>query len=224
MSLNAPSWSRRLRPSSCRSLVSQFQRLRKFTSHRHLTLSTVEGAQEPPLDQRTLPEFFTNEILANHRARPALICSHELPRPHGGPLSRNLGVEDHLAWDFYEFDMNVSALARGLVGLGVKKGDRVAIVMGNNRYLQLLCLKFILLIRASSAYAMLQWACSIIGAISVTVNPAYRVNELVCMICISSCYVLILRTVKDQHPSTRWCQSSILGPADPEVILPQSSH
>ncbi|ETW75925.1 hypothetical protein HETIRDRAFT_436850 [Heterobasidion irregulare TC 32-1] len=136
--------------------------LAEFTSHRHLTLSAVEGAQEPPLDQRTLPEFFTNEILANHRARPALICSHELPRPHGGPLSRNLGVEGHLAWDFDEFDMNISALARGLVGLGVKKGDRVAIVMGNN-----------------SAYAMLQWACSIIGAISVTVNPAYRVNELI---------------------------------------------
>lgn len=30
-----------------------------------------------------------------------------------------------------------------------------------------------------SAYAQLQWACSIIGAILVTVNPAYKVHELV---------------------------------------------
>lgn len=30
-----------------------------------------------------------------------------------------------------------------------------------------------------SAYAQLQWACSIVGAILVTINPAYRVHELV---------------------------------------------
>lgn len=30
-----------------------------------------------------------------------------------------------------------------------------------------------------SAYAMLQWACASIGAILVTVNPAYRIHELV---------------------------------------------
>ena len=30
-----------------------------------------------------------------------------------------------------------------------------------------------------SVYAMLQWACASIGAILVTLNPAYRVNEFV---------------------------------------------
>ena len=30
-----------------------------------------------------------------------------------------------------------------------------------------------------SAYAMLQWACASVGAILVTVNPAYRIHELV---------------------------------------------
>lgn len=30
-----------------------------------------------------------------------------------------------------------------------------------------------------SAYAMLQWACASIGAILVTLNPAYRLPELV---------------------------------------------
>ena len=31
-----------------------------------------------------------------------------------------------------------------------------------------------------SAYACLQWACARIGAILVTLNPAYRLPELVC--------------------------------------------
>ena len=30
-----------------------------------------------------------------------------------------------------------------------------------------------------SAYAMLQWACAKTGAILVTINPAYRISELV---------------------------------------------
>jgi hypothetical protein len=34
-------------------------------------------------------------------------------------------------------------------------------------------------LRRNSAYAQLQWACSVIGAILVTINPAYRVHELV---------------------------------------------
>ncbi|KAF7350451.1 hypothetical protein MVEN_01350600 [Mycena venus] len=45
--------------------------------------------------------------------------------------------------------------------MGVQKGDRVGVLMGNN-----------------SAYAMLQWACASIGAVLVTINPAYRINEL----------------------------------------------
>ncbi|KXN89148.1 Putative acyl-CoA synthetase YngI [Leucoagaricus sp. SymC.cos] len=56
--------------------------------------------------------------------------------------------------------------------MGVKKGDRVGVIMGNN-----------------SAYAMLQWACVSIGAILVTINPAYKLHEL----------VSTLRVVNVQH-------------------------
>ncbi|KAL1753680.1 hypothetical protein FB107DRAFT_292248 [Schizophyllum commune] len=73
-----------------------------------------------------------------------------------------MGVSTHLAWDFEELDRHIRALARGLLELGVKPGERVAVIMGN-----------------SSAYAMLQWACASIGAILVTINPAYRINELI---------------------------------------------
>ncbi|KIJ63176.1 hypothetical protein HYDPIDRAFT_113780 [Hydnomerulius pinastri MD-312] len=130
--------------------------------HRSLTLSSVEGPQEPPLEHRTLSVYFRDEILRKHAERPALVCRQEQPRAHGGPPSSNMGVSTHLAWDFQEFDRHINACARGLISLGVKKGDRVAVIMGNN-----------------STYALLQWACASVGAILVTLNPAYRVNELV---------------------------------------------
>jgi hypothetical protein len=101
---------------------------------RQITISAVEGARDPPLDNRTLPGYFTTEVLSQRPERSALICPQERPRPHGGPLVRNMGVERHLAWDFSEFDSHIGALARGLVGLGVRKGDRVGVVMGNTRY------------------------------------------------------------------------------------------
>jgi len=128
----------------------------------HLTLASVEGPREPPLSMKTLPEFWRTEILEPHSTRPALIARAEDPRAHAGPLARNLGAAKHLAWDFEEFDRHINALARGLLSMGVQKGDRVAVLMGN-----------------SSPYAMLQWACASIGATLVTMNPAYRLHELV---------------------------------------------
>ncbi|KAF5353143.1 hypothetical protein D9758_008773 [Tetrapyrgos nigripes] len=127
--------------------------LRRYIST--LRVSSVQGPTHPPLDHRTLPAYFTQHILANFADRPALTCPHELPTPHS--LSTR-----HLSWTFSHFDNHISALSRGLISLGVRPGDRVAVIMPNN-----------------SAYALLQWALSRIGAILVTINPAYRINELV---------------------------------------------
>ncbi|KAI0042332.1 acyl-CoA synthetase [Auriscalpium vulgare] len=135
---------------------------RGLRAHRRaLSSSSVQGPRTPPLDHRPFPSFFREEILDKRGDRPALIAPRERPRAHGGPLSPNLGAQGHLAWSFGEFDRHIHALARGLLALGVKQGDRVGVVMGNN-----------------SAYAMLQWACASVGAILVTINPAYRVHEL----------------------------------------------
>ncbi|KAG5641002.1 hypothetical protein DXG03_006427 [Asterophora parasitica] len=121
---------------------------------RWLTHSSVSGPLHPPLETRTLPDYFNSLVLQNFPNQPALICRSERPRAHHGPRSRNLGVETHLAWDFAEFDRHINALARGLLNMGVKKGDRVGVVMGNNRDVR-------------------EWA------ILVTLNPAYRASELV---------------------------------------------
>jgi acyl-CoA synthetase (AMP-forming)/AMP-acid ligase II len=87
----------------------------------------------PPLVNATLSEYFTREVLEKHATRPALICRNESPGAHGGPLSHNLGVRTRLAWDFEEFHRHVGALTRGLLSMGVNKGDRVGVIMGNVR-------------------------------------------------------------------------------------------
>lgn len=99
-----------------------------------LTLSSVEGPLEPPLSTLTLSEYFRSEILAKHHSRPALICPREPSRLHGGPSSQSHINTKYLAWDFSEFDRHIEALARGLISLGVKKGDRVGVIMGNTRW------------------------------------------------------------------------------------------
>ncbi|KAH8110335.1 acetyl-CoA synthetase-like protein [Phellopilus nigrolimitatus] len=152
---------RRLRGSrTARGCLSQPNL--QFCRRNLLTSSYVEGSNHPPLNPRTLTEFFETELLSKLPSKPALVCRKERPRAHAGPQQHNLGRSDCLAWSFEEFNRHIEALARGLLLLGVKKGDRVGVVMGNN-----------------SAYASLQWACAGIGAVLVTINPAYRVHELI---------------------------------------------
>ena len=162
---------------------------RYTTYRRRLSKSAVQGPLEPPLSTKTLPEYFATEVLNRYSSRPALICRKERPRSHGGPPSRNLGVTSHLAWDYAEFDTHINALARGLLGMGVQKGDRVGVIMGNTR-----CVYYRAgrkLADRNSSYAMLQLACASIGAILVTLNPAYRLTELVRLTsCSMSCFVL----------------------------------
>ena len=144
------------------TLRSAGQRRSLATETQRLTESRVEGETFPPLRTDTLSSYFRTELLEKLPSRPALIACKERPRAHGGPPRPNLGRTDCLAWSFEEFGMHVEKLAYGLLSMGVKTGDRVGVVMGNN-----------------SAYASLQWACARIGAILTTINPAYRTNELV---------------------------------------------
>lgn len=64
-------------------------------------------------------------------------------------------------WTYRELARDVDALATGLLGVGIVKGDRVGIWAPN-----------------CAEWTMVQYATAKIGAILVTVNPAYRSHEL----------------------------------------------
>ena len=98
-----------------------------------LSSSYVEGSKESQLSTETLTSFFEKELLPNYSSKAALICRKESPRAHGGPQHFNLGRADCLAWNFEDFSRHIDALAYGLRSLGVKVGDRIGVVMGNNR-------------------------------------------------------------------------------------------
>ncbi|MBW5480461.1 AMP-binding protein [Streptomyces bambusae] len=64
-------------------------------------------------------------------------------------------------WTYAELAADVDALALGLLGLGIARGDRVGIWAPN-----------------CAEWTLVQYATAKIGAILVTVNPAYRSHEL----------------------------------------------
>ena len=66
---------------------------------------------------------------------------------------------------YAEFYEQVTAVAKGLIALGVKQGDRVGIWSPN-------CYE----------WTLLQYATAKIGAIMVNINPAYRTSELIYVI------------------------------------------
>jgi hypothetical protein len=104
-------------------------------------LSQVAGPTHPPLLEDTLGGFFNN-LVARHGDRTGLISKHEPPDPYGtkSPTSVGLG-SDCLRWSFHQFNEHVDQLARGMLEMGIRKGDRVGVFMLN-----------------CSSYAALQWA------------------------------------------------------------------
>ncbi|KAG8682084.1 hypothetical protein FRC11_000269, partial [Ceratobasidium sp. 423] len=106
------------------------------------------------------------------------ILPHHASRP--ALISRH---ERNVRWDFAEFDIQIERMARGLLAAGVKPGDRVATIMGS-----------------CSAYAVLQWACARIGAIIVTVNPAYKIHEILAALNAVTASTLILTPTVRKSP------------------------
>ena len=79
-------------------------------------------------------------------------------RPDGEAL---VEVATGRRWTYAEFVAQVDALALGLLGAGVRTGDRVGIWAPN-----------------VAEWVFVQYAAAKIGAILVNINPAYRTHEL----------------------------------------------
>ncbi len=105
--------------------------------------STARGETTPALLEETIGANLAATV-ARHPEREALV-----------------EVASGRRWTWAELDADVDDLARGLIGAGVEKGDRVGIWSPN-----------------CAEWTLTQYATAKIGAILVNVNPAYRTHEL----------------------------------------------
>ncbi len=85
-------------------------------------------------------------------------------------VSRHQGIR----WTWSELDAEVNRIATGLLALGVEKGDRVGIWAPN-----------------CAEWTVIQFATAKIGAVLVTINPAYRVSEVEYALNKVGCSVLV---------------------------------
>ena len=110
-------------------------------------LSYTNAASNIPLLGETIDENLRKTV-AKFPNNDALISAHQ-----------------HYRATYTEFYEQVTAVAKGLIALGVKTGDRVGIWSPN-------CYE----------WTLLQYATAKIGAIMVNINPAYRTSELIYVI------------------------------------------
>lgn len=107
----------------------------------------THGASAIPLLGETIDENLRKTV-EKYPTQEALICAHQNYRA-----------------TYEEFYEQVSQVAKGLIALGVKRGDRVGVWSPN-------CYQ----------WTLLQYATAKIGVILVNINPAYRTSELIYVI------------------------------------------
>jgi fatty-acyl-CoA synthase len=105
--------------------------------------SYARGEATPALLEETIGENFERTV-AEHGDREALV-----------------EVASGRRWTYTELDIDVNALAAGLLRAGIRRGDRVGIWAPN-----------------CAEWTITQYATAKIGAILVNINPAYRTHEL----------------------------------------------
>ena len=108
-----------------------------------LRKSYVSGGAASPLSGQTIGEYLSS-VIARQPDAEALVSRHQEMRLTYGELGRE-----------------VERVARGLLGLGIEKGDRVGIWSPTR-----------------VEWTLLQFATARAGAILVNINPAYRSGEM----------------------------------------------
>lgn len=124
--------------------------------HKNFSKSYSSGTSTTPLLGLTIGDLF-DQIVDQFPDQEALIVRHQKRR-----------------YTYRQFQVVVNECARGLLKLGIQKGDRVGIWSQNN-----------------AEWATLQYATAKIGAILVNINPSYRLHELEYALKQSGCRVLV---------------------------------
>ena len=120
-------------------------------------VSYTSGISEKPLLGITIGDMF-DHIVQRYPDNDALIVRHQ-----------------NLRYTYHQLDEQVNQCARGLMAMGLKKGERIGIWSPNN-----------------AEWAITQFASSKIGAILVNINPAYRLHELEYALNQSGCCALVI--------------------------------
>ncbi|OAA54910.1 AMP-dependent synthetase/ligase [Cordyceps fumosorosea ARSEF 2679] len=122
---------------------------------------------EPPLYKGTIPEHFAATV-SQHGDRPAVIARSPTPSAHETALS------------YYELDLLSNRLASSLASLGVVKGDRVAVSLGNG-----------------VEFAALTYALFKLGAVLVPLNPSFNAQQVTAALRHLAVEVLVIGAVAD---------------------------
>jgi fatty-acyl-CoA synthase len=120
-----------------------------------MALATDTGPTDVPLLDETIGANLARTIAA-HGSNEALVARHQ-------------GIR----WTYDEFGERVDRLASGLMGLGLKTGERVGLWSPNY-----------------AEWTLLQYATAEIGVVLVNINPSYRTHELEYALNQSGCRML----------------------------------
>jgi fatty-acyl-CoA synthase len=105
------------------------------------------GPTSPPVLEETIGQNFERTVATNPDAEALVDLGN--------------GVTADRRWNYAELNAEIDLIARGLMSLGLQRGDRVGVWSPN-----------------CAEWTIVQYAAAKIGAILVTINPAYRAHEL----------------------------------------------
>jgi fatty-acyl-CoA synthase len=120
-------------------------------------VSYTSGASTKPLIGMTIGDMF-DQIVAQYPANEAVVVRHQ-----------------NIRWSYCDLQEQVNRCARGLMAMGLQKGDRIGMWSPNN-----------------AEWVVTQFATSKMGAILVNINPAYRVHELEYALNQSGCTAIVI--------------------------------
>lgn len=122
-------------------------------------LSYTCGISQKPLIGMTIGDKF-DQIVAQYPDKEALVVRHQ-----------------NIRWTYQTFKSVVDTCARGLLAMGIQKGDRVGVWAPN-----------------CAEWTVVQYATAKIGAIQVNINPSYRLHELEYALNQSGCRAIVTAT------------------------------
>jgi fatty-acyl-CoA synthase len=105
------------------------------------------GPTSPPILEETIGQNFERTVATNPDTEALVDLGND--------------VIGNRRWTYSELNVEINLIARGLMSLGVQRGERVGVWSPN-----------------CAEWTIVQYATAKIGAILVNINPAYRAHEL----------------------------------------------